>query len=139
MEPTAQLVSTVVCTACEQGEVNGRTCVICRGSGQRTVVEHKINPAHIRSTFRIPDDPLSQRIDRLVCELRRRHQLLGYWFVVDMEYCDNRGGTQALKAQRLLLQPDCYESRLRRAVTWIGDSARDRRPCDAIPFPYKAA
>ena len=137
--PSTHQIHTTPCTHCECGEVKGRTCVVCRGSGIRTTVETLVNPANIRSTYQSPDDPVSQRIDRLVCELRLRPVLLGYFFVVWMEYCDARGGTQASKAQRLLLTPDCYESRLRRAIAWIGKSVQDRRSCDAIPFPYKAA
>jgi len=130
---------TLLCPHCQRGEVEGRTCIHCRGSGVRTIIENKVNPAHIRSTYLAPDDPVSQRIDRLVCELRRRDVLLGYYFVVWAEYCDSRGGTQAIKAQRLLLTPKCYESRLFRAVAWIGAALPDRRPCDVIPWPYKAA
>lgn len=121
------------------GEINGRTCIHCRGSGVRLVTENKVNPAHIRSTYLAPDDPVSQRIDRLVCELRRRDVLLGYYFVVWAEYCDSRGGTQAIKAQRIFITPDCYYKRLQRAVEWIGSALPDRRSCDVIPFPYKAA
>lgn len=143
LAPEAHKVRITPCQHCEhspvRGEVDGRTCVACGGNGYRTLVEAKINPAHIRSTFRPPDYPLYERIDRLVCELRRRDVLLGYYFVVWAEYCDSRGGTQAIRAQRLLLTPDCYESRLRRAVGWIGSAVDDHRPCDSIPFPYKAA
>lgn len=139
LSPTSHKVHITVCARCENGEISGRTCVSCRGSGYRTMIENKVNPAHIRSTYQTPDDPISQRIDRLVCELRQRQILLGYYFVVHAEYCDARGGTQAIKAQRLLLTADCYESRLRRAVTWVGAAVRDRRPCDVIPFPYKSA
>lgn len=139
MLPSTQHIHTTPCTHCERGEVKGRTCVVCRGSGFRTTVENLINPANIRSTYQSPDDPVSQRIDRLVCELKQRDVLLGYYFVVWAEYCDARGGTQASKAQRLLLTPDCYESRLRRAVAWIGKAIPDRRSCEVIPFPYKAA
>ncbi len=139
LAPASHEVSITVCPRCERGEINGRTCVACRGSGYRTTIEAKINPAHIRSTYQSPDYPIYERIDRLVCELRRRDQLLGYYFVIWAEYCDSRGGTQAIKAQRLLLKPDCYESRLRRAVGWIGLAVNDRRACDTIPFPYKAA
>lgn len=139
MDPGAHKVRVTPCTQCERGEINGRTCIVCRGSGYRTVVDIKVNPAHIRSTYQTPDDPISQRIDRLVCEMRQRKALLGYHFVVWAEYCDARGGTQAIKAQRLLLTPKCYESRLYRAVTWVGAAVKDRRPCTVIPFPYKAA
>jgi hypothetical protein len=150
MTPGADKVRTASCAHCyvqlpgekhgrSTGEVNGRTCVLCRGSGVRTTIENKVNPAHIRSTYQTPDDPVSQRIDRLVCELRQRDVLLGYYFVVWAEYCDGRGGTEVIKAQRLLLTTPCYRKRLQRAVEWIGSSVHDRRSCDVIPFPYKAA
>lgn len=142
--PGTDRVRNTPCLHCQVkgkslGEINGRTCVVCRGSGVRTVVENKVNPAHIRSTYQSPDDPISQRIDRLVCELRQREVLLGYFFVVWAEYCDARGGTEASRAQRLLLTPPCYRKRLQRAVEWIGAAVQDRRPCEAIPFPYRAA
>lgn len=139
LDPGATRVRVFECRRCERGEINGRTCHWCRGSGVRTVVDYRINPAHIRSTYLVPDDPVCQRIDRLVCEMKRRETLLGYWFVVNAEYVDGRGGTQADKAQRMLLTADCYESRLRRALEWIGYALHDRRPADVIPFPYKAA
>jgi hypothetical protein len=129
------------CQHCERGERNGRTCSHCRGSGIRVYIEAKVNPAHIRSTYRVPDDPVCQRIDRLVCELRRRDELLGYWFVLHAEYMTNvcLGRTQAEKAQRMLLTQKCYESRLYRAVEWIGHGLKDQRPADVIPFPYRVA
>lgn len=144
MLPETDRVRVTACTHClvkgkSLGEINGRTCVVCRGSGVRTTVENKVNPAHIRSTYQSPDDPVSQRIDRLVCEMRQREVLLGYFFVVWAEYCDARGGTQASRAQRLLLTPECYWKRLQRAVEWIGAALQDRRSCDAIPFPYRSA
>ena len=52
------------------GEINGRTCIHCRGTGQIVHETDKVNPAFITSTYREPDHPTYQRIDRLVCELR---------------------------------------------------------------------
>lgn len=118
------------------GEVNGRTCIPCRGTGKLTHETDKVNPAFITSTYVEPDHPTYQRIDRLVCEFRRRPELLGYWFVIDAEYCDHRGGTQAIKAERLWITPDNYRKRLQRALEWIEASLADGRPCTEIPFPY---
>lgn len=138
LNPGATRVRTLKCNRCDRGERNGRTCHWCRGSGVRTLVDYRINPAHIQSTRQVTDDPVCQRIDRLVCEMKRRDALLGYWDVVWAEYCDAHSGrTQEMRASRLLLTTDCYESRLRRALQWISLAAVDRRPCDAIPFPYR--
>jgi hypothetical protein len=135
--PMVHSVRVKACQHCTRGEVDGRTCTYCRGSGWRTIVKTEVNPANIHSTYQSPDDPTSQRIDRLVCELRRRDKLLGYFFVIWAEYGDSRGGTQESRAQRLLITLDCYESRLRRAIEWIGLALDDRRVCTDIPFPYK--
>jgi hypothetical protein len=97
------------------GEVHGRTCIPCRGSGTLVTETDKVNPAFITSTYREPDHPTYQRIDRLVCELRRRNELKSYWFVVDAEYCDRRGGTQAMKALRMGMPVSRYLLYLRQA------------------------
>lgn len=125
-----------------QGETNGRTCIRCRGSGWRVEEFDKSNPAFISSTYLEPDKPALQRIDRLVCELRRRsehgvrHTLLSYWLVIDAEYCDHRGGTQEIKANRMGISYESYKKRLQRALEWIAASLPDRRDCRVIPFPY---
>jgi len=97
----------------------------------------QVNPAFIRSTYIAPDDPVSERIDRLVCELRQRDELLGYYFVVYMEYCDGRGGTKAMKAERLGITCASFEKRLQRAIEWFGQSLADSRTPRQIPFPYR--
>ncbi len=119
------------------GEVNGRTCIQCGGSGVLVRETDKVNPAFITSTYCEPDHPTYQRIDRLVCELKRRDVLLGYFFVVDAEYCDRRGGTQTIKAERLGIGFDSYRKRLQRALEWIDASVPDRRECFKIPFPWR--
>lgn len=130
-------IHTKPCVVCKNGEVDGRTCLRCRGSGIVTEEKFKTNPAFINSTYCEPDNPTLQRIDRLVCELRRRRILLSYWFVVDAEYCDGRGGTQEIKAERLLINPSTYRSRLSRSLEWIDQCRGDRREAWQIPFPYQ--
>lgn len=121
----------------KSGELNGRTCPRCRGEG--TVIESfvTVNPATIRSTFQAPDDPVSERIDRLVCELRLRDATHSYYFVIRAEYMDPRGGTQEMKAQRINLSHGAYCMRLQRALDWIDSAMPDMRPCDVIPFPFR--
>jgi hypothetical protein len=121
----------------KRGEVNGTTCFRCRGEGTVIIIDEKVNPAFIRSTFMEPCDPVSERIDRLVCELRQRPKTLGYYFVVWMEFCDARGGTQDHKAQRLHLTYSSFKKRLERALDWVGLAIDDRRPANLIPFPYR--
>ncbi len=121
-----------------RGEIDGRTCHRCRGTGTITIHRRRVNPSFIPSTYRQPDNPICQRIDRLVCELRQREVLLGYWFVVHAEYLDQRGGTQAEKAGRIGLEFDAYRKRLQRSLEWIESALSDSRPVEAIPWPYKA-
>lgn len=121
----------------KSGELNGKTCFRCRGAGVVTITQEKVNPAFIRSTYIEPSDPVSERIDRLVCELRQRQKTLSYYFVVWMEYCDDRGGTQEMKSARVHLTHTAYRLRLMRALSWIDDAMRDPRPINVISFPYK--
>ena len=141
LDATDHQVRTRHCPHCRvkgrsHGEINGRTCIHCRGTGVLVHETDKVNPAFITSTYREPDHPTYQRIDRLVCELKQRHELQGYWFVIDAEYCDHRGGTQAIKAQRLWITPGNYRLRLHRAMEWIEAGLADKRACTEIPFPY---
>lgn len=121
----------------KQGEIDGRTCHRCHGVG--VVIENKleVNPAFILSTRHATGDPVSERIDRLVCELRQRDATLSYYFVLWQEYCDARGGTHEIKAQRLGLTCVCYKKRLERALAWIDSAMPDTRQCKVIPFPYR--
>lgn len=142
LDTTDHQVRTRRCPHCHvpperdsRGEINGRTCIHCRGTGVRVTETDKVNPAFITSTYVEPDHPTYERIDRLVCEFRRRPELEGYWYVVNAEYCDHRGGTQAIKAQRMLITPDSYRKRLQRALEWVGAGLADPRACTEIPFP----
>lgn len=137
LKPAPPSVRTVPCPGkCERGEIDGRTCHRCGGVGTVAMAELKVNPAFIPSTYIAPSDPLSEKIDRLVCELRQRDELLGHWFVVYAEYIDQRKGTQEMRAQRMRLGYDAYKKRLQRALDWIGDALPDPRPCKVIPYPY---
>jgi hypothetical protein len=127
------------CPLCKKGEILGRSCFRCRGSGEITVVRDKANPAFINSTYREPDHPIYQRIDRLVCELRRRHALLGYWFVIREEYLRQNSGLQQMRAERLGITHESYRKRLQRAHEWIDAALADPRDCRLIPFPYQPA
>jgi hypothetical protein len=120
------------------GEIKGRTCIRCRGAAKVVDIQDKANPAFIHSTYREPDNPTLQRLDRLCCELRQRDTLLGYWFVINQEYFDHRGGTQEIKAGRLGIGYDNYRKRLQRALEWIDAARHDRRACREIPFPYES-
>ena len=121
----------------KQGEINGRTCHRCRGAGSIIETKVKVNPAFILPTRYGTGDPTSERIDRLVCELRQRDATLSYYFVIWAEYCDGCGGTHQMKAQRLFLTCACFEKRLERAFSWIESAMPDLRQCRVIPFPYR--
>ena len=122
------------CPYCERGEVDGHTCFRCRGSGVLIRETDKANPATIPSTYREADNPVYQRIDRLVCELRQRDELLGYWFAIHMEYCDTRGGTQEIKATRLGITAGNYRKRLQRAIEWVDAGLMDRQDVRDLEF-----
>lgn len=116
------------------GEVNGRTCIHCRGTGQIVRETDKVNPAFITSTYCEPDHPTYQRIDRLVCELKQRDHLLSFYFVVDAEYCDRRGGTQAMKAERLGMSVARYVAMLDRALDMIQYGLSTENPVHEVEF-----
>lgn len=100
------------------GEVNGRTCVHCRGRGERIHVELEVNPAAIKGTryygANEDPDPVSMLIDRLVVAWAMTdgsayHAAI--YRVVMAEYCCVdvrnsrvlRSGTQEAKADELNL------------------------------------
>ncbi len=145
LEKPRSFVRVRICPRCRPmkagdvaGEIGGRTCHRCRGSGKIIVDLTQVNPAFIHSTYLQPDNLVAQRIDRLVCELRQRDVLLGYWLVIHAEYCDIRGGTQVDKADRVGIAYENYKKRLTRALEWIEAAFDDTRPVHAIPWPWKA-
>jgi hypothetical protein len=142
LKPEPERLQRLRCKPCGgHGEVAGKTCLHCRGQGYRWKSTVKVNPAYIGSTYREPSDPVSERIDRLVSELKRRngHALLGYYLVIYAEYCDSRPGTQEAKALRMGISAENYRKRLQRALEWIEKCLDDRRECWTIPFPWKPA
>lgn len=152
LDATDHQVRTRRCEHClhpyereSRGEINGRTCIYCRGTGLIVRETDKVNPAFITSTYCESDHPTYQRIDRLVCEFRQRDVLLGYYFVIYYEYIDSCGGNQRMKAgrivteRRLPISDGNYRLRLLRALKWIEAALHDDRDCRAIPFPYRPA
>jgi hypothetical protein len=91
-------------------------CAVCEGSGRVKLDPGgaKVNPAFIGSTYRQPDDPQSQTIDRLVCELRAGKKTQKYFFVIWEEYCA-RNGTQEIKASRIHISHEYYRTLLKEA------------------------
>lgn len=107
------------------GEVNGRTCAPCRGSGWRVRVQLEVNPAGIKGTryygVNEDPDPASMCIDRLVATWSRTEG--AYWVamyrVVMAEYCciDPRSGrtcagTQEAKAAALNMRRQFFSRML---------------------------
>lgn len=141
LDATDHQVRTRHCQHCRvkgrsMGEIHGRTCIHCRGTGLIVRETDKVNPAFITSTYREPDHPTYQRIDRLVCEFKQRDHLLSFYFVVDAEYCDRRGGTQAMKAARLGLSPSRYIAMLDRALDMIQYGLSTENPAHEVEFMH---
>ncbi len=89
-----------------KGEIDGRTCCHCRGSGRIAgeSVHHKANPATIPGTAHFQrDDSLMYRVDRIVCGLPDLHKLVAW-----QEYL--RIGRQQDKYQRIGVGPKKYLS-----------------------------
>lgn len=113
-DPGSSRAAEAACKACvcpgtgrPTGEVGGKTCIKCRGRGK--VTNHAaavVNPAFIQSTsapsFRADDDPISQRIDWLVCTELTEYQRE----IVIHEYA--RHGSQAKKAAKLEISQGYY-------------------------------
>ena len=98
-----------------RGELHGKTCPHCRGSGQRTFVGRQINPAGIRST-RIGgggDDPRLLRIDRIIAQWGHDDRNHSLYFVTLYEY--TRLGRQADKAARLGISQSRFSQLLSKA------------------------
>lgn len=126
------------CPAClvdgrPRGEIDGRTCYRCGGRMMLVVILDKVNPAFINSTWRDPDNPTLQRIDRLVCELELRRDTRKYHVVLWEEFC-GRSGTQEHKATRLGVGYDTYRKRLQRAVEWIERGTLTRTDARNLTF-----
>lgn len=101
--------TTVACTACvvifdgkpkSTGEINGRTCHKCCGSGTRVIAQLEVNPAGIRGTryhgANEDVDPISALLDRTVAAWSQTNLTFWLYRVVIVEYCE--WGTQEEKA-----------------------------------------
>ena len=116
-DPTSQCAPTKACRACRStGEINGKTCIRCRGSGRATNPDAGVvNPAFIRSTAPggYTDDPLSQRIDWIICTaLTEDHRA-----IILVEY--THSGTQQAKAPRCGVSQGYYSRMLSQAQKMI--------------------
>ena len=107
------------CPTCQgRGKTNSYpTCPTCSGNGtvklDPSATKGKVNPAFIASTHRLPDDETSEKIDRLICEMRAHDKTKGYYYVLIQEY--TRIGTQEMKAERMHLTHNNYRVKLHRA------------------------
>lgn len=115
---------TIDCPDCvddygvSRGEVNGRTCMTCKGSTKKVMVLFfQVNPASINATRFVganeDDDPMSQMIDRTVAEWAVRMETLLFHTVAVIEYAI--GGTQEYKAreaQRYFRRATNYREKL---------------------------
>lgn len=126
LKPESERQLRLRCKPCGgMGEVAGKTCLHCRGQGYRWKSTVKVNPAYIGSTYREPSDPVSERIDRLVCEMKRSENYLSHYFVIYAEYCDRRGGTDKVKSHRLGITVERYIELLSQAHVIIENNLDD--------------
>lgn len=96
----------VICPTCRGRDPD---CEICFGEGKVKLDPggNKINPAFVPSTYRQPDDPQSQAVDRLMCELRMSDKTKKYFFVLWSEYVKPLG-TQEVKATKMSISHAYY-------------------------------
>ena len=117
-KPMTERVSNTACRACMRdgqstGQVDGRTCLPCLGSGRIIRVVAKINPAFIPSTWRLKTDSASERIEAIMLMLRRRPRTQSYYLILLQEY--TRLGTPEIKAERMKITHEYYRKLLQRA------------------------
>jgi RecJ-like exonuclease len=124
LKPSNPRVATTRCHTCELGEIKGKTCHVCHGSGKLFKTRYIMNPAFIPSTRQSVDDPTSEKIDLLVCKLSRSGKTL--YVVIDSEFCRNRGETQEEAAIRLGIGYAAYRKRLERALSWIAKNLENK-------------
>lgn len=127
---------TIDCPDCQDafgvaiGEVNGRTCITCKGSKRKQLVLFfQVNPASISTTRFVganeDDDPISQMIDRTVAGWQMRDETLWFYIVTVVEYAI--GGTQQYKAdsaQRYFRRLTNYRSRSQMSQAWYSKNLK---------------
>jgi hypothetical protein len=121
--PMTELVTNRACKTCEvkdeygnrksTGEVNGITCLRCKGSGRVVRIFAKINPAFIPTTWNLRIDDDSARIEVAMHELSERPRMQSYYFILLQEY--TRLGTPEVKAERMHISHEYYRKLLQRA------------------------
>lgn len=98
-----------------KGDLNGMTCIKCRGSGVRLKEFERINPASIRATRFVganeDDDPPSMMIDRTVAGWSAYDGTWWFHKIAVVEYAV--GGTQEMKGSRLGCSQAFYARTLR--------------------------
>lgn len=106
LKPTSSKTSRQ-CPHCKAGEIGGKTCHHCRGSGRvaGNSSAHKVNPAAIPSTRGPRDDSLYLRVDHVICHLPHLHQVIAW-----QEYIAN--GRQEDKLRRIGIGRKAYLSTL---------------------------
>ena len=109
MELSPDAVRTRKCPRCVKGEINGRTCFKCNGTGRYVVPNSvKVNPALIPPTRKTDTvNPTFELVDRTIAAFRRNPGTLKYYFVVLQEY--TRPGRQSDKARRMRISPRTYK------------------------------
>lgn len=107
----------VICPQCRGRDED---CEICFGEGKVRMdpSSKRINPAFIPSTYRQPDDPESERVDRIMCELRASPKTIKYFFVLWAEYVKPLG-TQDVKANNMNISPGYYRVLLHRGHGFV--------------------
>lgn len=101
---------TIKCPDCmddqgySKGEIDGRTCIRCSGSGRRVIDYFKVNPASIPVTRRHGSneqiDPISMMIDRTVASWRAHEHTMLFHIVAIIEYSVPGGQTSKAELAR---------------------------------------
>lgn len=129
---------TLPCTACGgtgrrkgirkrypgTGEINGKTCPKCGGSGWRVYVACLANPAFIHGNgpHCEPSFPLYERVDRILAAWKVDPKNEKYYQVLKYEYVAS--GTQQQKARTMRWRYSTYTTRLQRAHEMFAEALK---------------
>lgn len=129
---TISRTSNRTCRACEvviegvrrsTGEINGKTCIFCGGSGRRIVTERTVHPASIAGTVIYgtvgQSNPVCSLISAEVLRWAQQDATLWWHYIVLEEYqpADNR--TREQRAVQMGLSPSFYSRELKKALLAI--------------------